>query len=159
MSTFTPHIIYDNDGELFIGYTHPFDSHDLGFIPKRSNNPHIIAIKLLNTCRTFEDFHDAMLKLSKRVRSIHHLQLFFRSLADTLKVKSPVTEIDFGKNYLKTWNSDIVIIKNDSYRSIRLITKDTRIELELKHGEIAFLRKGEQIFKVNDEMLERLPVT
>lgn len=129
MTEITPHIIYDNDGELFMGYTSPLFCNTLHQKSSKSltGSTTVEIVKALQRCRTFEDFPMSMRDLILNSSNLHMgddsetlklENLFFRSLADILNQKSPVKKINLNKEYNKFWHSDYIFIYNLSNKHI-----------------------------------------
>ena len=139
MIEITTHLIYDNDGEIFVGYTSPLFCNTLhqDNVLDISGPASVEITKALRRCKTFEDYPMSMRDLLNRSRLLHlgdgndtlKLQnLFFRPLADVLNQKSPVKVINLMKDYDKFWHSDYIFFYNLSNKYIGLDThgsKDT----------------------------------
>jgi len=133
MIEITTHLIYDNDGEIFVGYTSPLFCNTLHQdnildIPGAAS---VEITKALRRCKTFEDYPMSMKNLLDGNRLLHlgdgngtlKLQnLFFRPLADVLNQKSPVKVINLMKDYNKFWHSDYIFFYNISNKYISINT-------------------------------------
>lgn len=144
MSSFVPHILYENNNQLYIGYSHEIDVRS---IYNEANGltvqGHVCNMYL--KCRSFEDFPLAFTELIKSIHNElilpsqhrnHNKNLIFTSVAELTGQKRVVDRIDLRKDFLKLWSTEFTMFMNVTEHFITIICND---------GEQKFLSPGECI--------------
>jgi hypothetical protein len=144
MSSFVPHILYENNDQLYIGYSHEIDVRNLyNEVNALTVQGHVASMYL--KCRSFEDFPLAFTEMMESIRyelvlpnhhTSHHRNLIFTSVAELTGQKIVVDRIDLRRDFLKLWSTEITMFMNLTESFITIICND---------NEQKFLAPGEAI--------------
>lgn len=144
MSSFVPHILYENNDQLYIGYSHEIDVRSIyNEINALTVQGHVASMYL--KCRSFEDFPLAFTELIESIHNElvlpshhrnHNKNLIFNSVAELTGQKIVVDRIDLRRDFLKLWSTEITMFMNLTEHFITIVCND---------NEQKFLAPGEAI--------------
>lgn len=148
MSSFIPHILYENNDQLYIAYSHEIDVKSLyNEVNALTVQGHIANMYL--KCKSFEDFPLAFTEFMETINTElvvpfsfreTHRNLIFTSLAELTGQKKVVDYIDLRKDYLKLWSTEFITFMN---------LTDRVITITCFNGEPKFLAPRESIQLMN----------
>ena len=162
MTTFVPHILYENNNQLYIGYSEEIDVRSLyNTVNGLTVQQHIASMYL--KCRSFEDFPLAFTELMESIRNEliipqhhkeHHRNLIFMSVAELTGEKKVINRIDLRKDFLKLWSTQFITFMNltdyivsitDNEGVARFLSPNEAIQLKEGCKSLTLLSRSGQI--------------
>lgn len=139
MTSFTTHIIYEQNKELYLGYTKkviveslPEEDIKQMFLKSTTYEKYPLA---------FKELYDSICPEGKQKNDAKD-KIFFKPLAFVLEKKSPVLLIDFGESFDRFWESDYQCFKNLTQRVFPFVEKESRRVVNVQPWDLAIFKRG-----------------
>lgn len=121
MTRGSANIIYERDGELWIGFHDEFNG---DMYPGGHYEDMILA---LSKIKTYEDFGLVMHRFNKEHHAYDDFSIYHKPLNEYLELVVKDNTIDLGREYYTYWFSDYVFFLNLTGRDFNFKTKRVKI--------------------------------